>query len=250
MAPLEEQHHTILINIPKVPSLSTVKGSSTDLTNATSALKQHQQQQQQQQQYEIVFRHGRVTDAPLMTELQFSNYFFHYSNIAPKVFLDNLNPTDMTNYHTVRMNPPVDKRSMVYVVAERQNIITREKEVIGMSQAMVPDWKRAYNHRWNPGWNFDSFDGEIDTLYVKVGVQGGGIGRKLLLGALQEGRDRFNMHKGVIIWTLLENMQAHDFYKRIGCERAGTRTLDLHGVPSECAGFAVKSIDQLIGAKH
>lgn len=136
---------------------------------------------------------------------------------------------------------------MAYVIAERVNAETGLPEPIGMSQSMVPWWDRAYNHRWNDGWSQDSFDCEIDTLYVKIGIQGGGIGRKLVLGALQEAYDRFNMKKGVIIWTLVANTQGRDFYKRIGCEEAGFRTLDLGDYPAECVGYAFRSVGEAIG---
>ncbi|KAF9353364.1 hypothetical protein BGX34_011624 [Mortierella sp. NVP85] len=196
---------------------------------------------------EVFFRHGRVEDAPLMTKMQFSNYLYHYPGIAPKIFLDTLNSSAMTAYHVKRMTPPVPQREMVYVVAERKNPKTNEPEVIGLSQAMVPDWERAYNHRWNDGWSQDDFDCEIDTLYVKIGVQGGGLGRKLVLGALQEAYDRFNMRRGVVIWTLIGNTQGRNFYKRIGCQEVGIRTIDLAGVPSECAGYGFRTVGEAIG---
>ncbi|KAG0268662.1 hypothetical protein DFQ27_006165, partial [Actinomortierella ambigua] len=52
---------------------------------------------------EIYYRHGRVEDSPLMTEIQFSNYRFHYSDCAPRVFLDNLDYPGMTAWHAERM---------------------------------------------------------------------------------------------------------------------------------------------------
>ncbi|KAF9149881.1 hypothetical protein DFQ26_001796 [Actinomortierella ambigua] len=190
-----------------------------------------------------------------MTEIQFSNYRFHYSDCAPRVFLDNLDYPGMTAWHAERMMPAVDKRSMVYVVAERTITTTdpstgetkAEPEIIGLSQSMVPNWERAYNHRWNEGWSQDMFDCEIDTLYVKLGVQGGGLGRNLILGALSEAYDRFGMRGSVIIWTLLGNYKARNFYTKIGCDEAGIRTLDLGGIPSECVGYAFRSIGKAIG---
>ncbi|KAG0236967.1 hypothetical protein BGW42_002180 [Actinomortierella wolfii] len=204
---------------------------------------------------EIYYRHGRVEDSPTLTEIQYSNYRFHYSECAPREFLDNLDYPGMTAWHAERMAPPVDERSMVYVIAERTitrrdpktGVVKTEPEVIGLSQSMPPNWERAYNHRWNEGWSQDMFDCEIDTLYVKLGVQGGGLGRNLVLSALNEAYDRFGMRKGVIIWTLLGNYKARNFYKKIGCEEAGIRTLDLRGIPSECVGYAFRSIGKAIG---
>ncbi|KAF9295310.1 hypothetical protein BGZ74_010888 [Mortierella antarctica] len=232
---------TVLVHIPTLPSIRSSENLSSSTSSKSNLAKGPVDA--------VIYRHGRVEDAPHMTEMQFSNYLFHYPGIAPKFFLDTLDYPAMTANHAKRMAPPVDERPMAYVVAERQNHETGEGEVIGMSQAMVPDWERAYNHRWNPGWEYDSFDCEIDTLYVKLGVQGGGVGRKLILGACQEGYDRFKMRKGVIIWTLLENLQAHSFYRRIGYELAGIRTIDLSGCPAECAGFAFRDIEQVIGKK-
>jgi len=156
--------------------------------------------------------------------------------------------SDSSVLFTVPMIAAVDDRKMAYVVAERSSAIPGgESEVIGMSQVMVPNWARAYNHRFKEGWPQDGFDCEIDTLYVKLGVQGGGIGRKLLVGALHEGYDRFKMRGSVIIWTLEGNVQARAFYKRIGCEEIAIRTLDLRGLPYECVGYGWRTVAAGLG---
>ncbi|KAF9899279.1 hypothetical protein EC991_009212 [Linnemannia zychae] len=234
---------TVLVKIPTRPSIR----SASSFSSASSADSDSSSHLSSNPVDEVVFRHGKVEDASLMTEMQFSNYHFHYNKFLPSRFLDSLNYPAMTDFHAKRMTPPVDEREMAYVIAERPNAETGKLEPIGMSQSMVPWWDRAYNHRWNEGWSQESFDCEIDTLYVKIGVQGGGIGRKLILGALQEAYDRFNMRKGVIIWTLVANTQARNFYKRIGCEEAGFRTLDLLDFPAECVGYAFRSIGDAIG---
>ncbi|KAF9192860.1 hypothetical protein BGZ51_004623 [Haplosporangium sp. Z 767] len=231
---------TVLIRVPSRPLIR----SATLTPSADSSKPVHLADKPVEQ---VIFRHGRVDDAPLMTEMQFSNYWYHYPGICPQVFLDTLDHSKMTASHASRMTPPVDEREMVYVVAERTNAKTGESEVIGMSQAMVPDWERAYNHRFYEGWSQDDFDCEIDTLYVKIGVQGGGIGRKLVLGALEEAYERFNMRRGVIIWTLFGNTQGRSFYSRIGCTEVAIRTIDLAGAPAECVGFAFRSIGEALG---
>ncbi|KAF9919676.1 hypothetical protein FBU30_010675 [Linnemannia zychae] len=234
---------TVLVNIPNRPSVRSVSSYSS-ISSTETVSSSHLAANSVD---DVVYRHGRIEDAPLMTEMQFSNYLFHYHKFLPRKFLDNLDYPAMTSFHAKRMTPPIDEREMAYVVAERRNAETGEWEPVGMSQSMVPWWDRAYNHRWNKGWSQESFDCEIDTLYVKIGVQGGGIGRKLILGALQEAYDRFNMRKGVIIWTLVANTQAREFYKRIGCEEAGFRTLDLSDYPAECVGYAFRSVGEAIG---
>ncbi|KAG0327287.1 hypothetical protein BG004_002797 [Podila humilis] len=238
---------TVFVHIPSMPPSRSSASSPPTSTSSSSSTCTINPTTTTTASTNVIYRHGRVEDAPFMTEMQFSNYLHHYPGVAPQYFLDTLDYPAMTAKHTKRMTPPIHERSMAYVVAERQDLSTGTTEVIGMSQAMVPDWERAYNHRWNEGWDFESFDCEIDTLYVKLGIQGGGVGRKLVLGAMHEGFDRFKMHKGVIIWTLLENFQAHAFYRRIGCELAGVRTIDLAGVPAECAGFAFRSLTEAIG---
>lgn len=160
---------------------------------------------------------------------------------------DNVSP-DSSNLFTVLMIAAVEDRKMAYVVAERSSAVPGgEPEIIGMSQVMAPNWIRAYNHRFKEGWSQDEFDCEVDTLYVKLGVQGGGIGRKLLVGALQEGYDRFKMRGAVIIWTLEGNTQARAFYRRIGCEEVAIRTLDLRGLPYECIGYGWRTVAAGLG---
>ncbi|KAF9579971.1 hypothetical protein BGW38_003557 [Lunasporangiospora selenospora] len=226
----------ILISVPSRPVIRTDYSTVPTASNlATTRVD------------DIVFRHGRVEDAQTMTEMQFSNYIYHYNDIAPRPFLDTLDHAAMAKNHVQRMTPPVHERKMAYVVAERANPNTGEKEIVGMSQSMEPNWDRAYNHRFKEGWSQQDFDCEIDTLYVKLGVQGGGLGRKLILGALQEGYNRFGMRRGVIIWTLEGNWQGRKFYTRVGCEEVAIRTIDLAGVPAECIGYAFRSVEKAIG---
>ncbi|KAG0041575.1 hypothetical protein BGZ83_001629 [Gryganskiella cystojenkinii] len=233
-----------LIHVPSLPSIRPASSPTPSSSSATSSSTHLSEAPVQ----EITFRHGQVEDASLMTEMQFSNYKYHYSELVAKDFLDNLDFEAMSQFHAKNMLPPVDERKMAYVVAERASP-SGKPEVIGMSQVMVPWWDRAYNHRFYPGWSQDEFDCEIDTLYVKLGVQGGGLGRKLLLGSLQEGYDRFQMRGAVIIWTLEGNSQARAFYKRIGCEEVARRTLDLRGLPYECVGYGFRTVGAALG-KH
>ncbi|KAG0246466.1 hypothetical protein B0O80DRAFT_454166 [Mortierella sp. GBAus27b] len=233
---------TVLVNIPLRPRVRPAETSASDSANGSSLVHLSDKAVD-----DMIFRHGRVEDAAEMTEVQFSNYLYHYQGIAPKVHLETLDYGAMTAYHVKRMTPPVDQRQMAYVVAERKNPKTGEPEIIGLSQAMVPDWDRAFNHRFYSGWSQEDFDCEVDTLYVKLGVQGGGLGRKMILGALQEGYDRLNMRRGVIVWTLVGNTQARNFYKRVGCQEVALRTLLLAGAPAECVGYGFRTVGEAIG---
>ncbi|KAF9434779.1 hypothetical protein BGZ76_007418 [Entomortierella beljakovae] len=233
-----------LVKIPLRPSIRSASGSSTPSSTTSTLTSKHLSEGPVDS---VIFRHGRVEDAPLMTEMQYSNYIYHYTEITAQKFRDSLDYPAMTAYHGKRMTPPVDEREVAYVVAERTSAETGETEVIGMSQVMTPNWERAYNHRWYESYSEKDFDCEVDTLYVKIGVQGGGIGRKLVLGALQEGYDRFNMRGSVIIWTLEQNTQGRNFYKRIGCSEVGMRTIDLAGIPHECVGYGFRTVAEGLG---
>ncbi|KAF9291615.1 hypothetical protein BGZ68_003231 [Mortierella alpina] len=236
---------TVLVTIPSRPSIRSANSYSSTTSTESSASSSNLANGPVQQ---VIFRHGRVEEAAEMTEMQFSNYRFHYPGILPKPFLDNLDYAKMTAGHVKKLMPPVHKRVAAYVVAERADPATGQPQLIGMAQAMVPDWARAYNHRFYDGWSQEDFDCEIDTLYVKIGVQGGGIGRKLVLGALQEGYDRFHMRRGVIVWTIVENTQARDFYERVGFKEVALRTLGLgDGMSCECVGYALRTVGEAIG---
>ncbi|CAO3563229.1 unnamed protein product [Mortierella alpina] len=235
---------TVLVHIPSRPPIRSANSHSSTTSTDSSASSNLASGPVRQ----VIFRHGRVEEAAAMTEMQFSNYHFHYHSILPRAFLDNLDFEQMTAGHVKKLMPPVDKREAAYVVAERVDAATGQPEIIGMAQSMVPNWERAYNHRFYDGWSQDDFDCEIDTLYVKIGVQGGGIGRKLILGALQEAYDRFQMRRGVIIWTIVENTQGRNFYKRIGCEELALRTLGLgDGLSCECVAYGFRTVGEAIG---
>ncbi|KAG0308112.1 hypothetical protein BGZ98_009008 [Dissophora globulifera] len=236
---------SIPVHIPTLPPIrSTTSSRSTSSTSTTLSTVSHLSDRPIA---EVTFRHGRVEDAPYLTDLQFSNYRYHYKALMGDSFLDRLVPEDMTKFHASRLTPPVDQREMGYVVAEQKDPKTGELGVIGMSQVIVPYWDRAHSHRFYEGWSQEDFDCEIDTLYVKLGVQGGGLGRKLVFGAMQEGYDRLNMRGAVIIWTMIGNTQGREFYKRIGCEEVGERILEVNGVELECVAYGFRDIGRELG---
>ncbi|KAF8932354.1 hypothetical protein BGZ58_007104 [Dissophora ornata] len=235
---------SIPIHIPLCPPIRSAASVASTSSRESSSSSVHLSERPVT---EVTLRHGRVEDAPLLTDMQFSNYLYHYRGFASKAFFENMDHAAMTAHHIKRMTPPMDKREMAYIVAERKDPKTGELEIVGMSQATVPWWDRAYNYRFNEGWSQDDFDCEVDTVYVKIGVQGGGIGRKVVLGAMQEGYDRLNMRRGIIIWTPVQNYQAGEFYKRIGCLEMARKTLDLGGVPCEYFGYAFRSVGEAIG---
>jgi hypothetical protein len=90
------EKQTQLVYIPSLPSVRFVSS----LTPCTSSSSTHLSEKPVQ---EVIFRHGRVEDAPFMTEMQFSNYKYHYSHIMAKDVLDNLNHEDMTRFHANNM---------------------------------------------------------------------------------------------------------------------------------------------------
>src|SRR5690554_5569082 len=87
---------TVLIRIPSRPPIRSA--TSTSSTSSSKSVNLADKTVEQ-----VVFRHGRVDDAALMTEMQVSNYWHHYPGICPQVFLDTLDHPKMTAGHVSRM---------------------------------------------------------------------------------------------------------------------------------------------------
>lgn len=92
---------TVLVHIPSMPSIRSENlSSSTSSLSSTTSSKSNLAERPVDA---VIYRHGRVEDAPHFTEMQFSNYLFHYHSIAPKYFLDTLDYPAMTAKHAERM---------------------------------------------------------------------------------------------------------------------------------------------------
>lgn len=92
---------TVLVHIPSMPSTRSENlSSSTSSASSTTSSKSNQAERPVDA---VIYRHGRVEDAPHFTEMQFSNYLFHYHSIAPKLFLDTLDYPAMNAKHAKRM---------------------------------------------------------------------------------------------------------------------------------------------------
>lgn len=89
---------TVLVHIPSMPSIRSENLSCS--TSSNTSLKSNLAERPIDA---VIYRHGRVEDAPDFTDMQFSNYLFHYQGIAPKLFLDTLDYPAMTAKHAERM---------------------------------------------------------------------------------------------------------------------------------------------------
>ncbi|GAB4367197.1 MAG: GNAT family N-acetyltransferase [Kiloniellaceae bacterium] len=74
------------------------------------------------------------------------------------------------------------------------------------------------------------YSGEVYALYVGIDWQGQGLGRRLLITALEAlAREQ---HKGAMVWVLAAN-PARFFYEAMGGERAGERLEEFAGTQLE-----------------
>ena len=74
------------------------------------------------------------------------------------------------------------------------------------------------------------YGGEVYALYVGIDWQGQGIGRRLLITALEAlAREE---HRGAMVWVLAAN-PSRFFYEAMGAERAGERLEEFAGTQLE-----------------
>lgn len=90
---------------------------------------------------------------------------------------------------------------------------------------------------------FDTFDAELNGLYLLGTHQRSGIGRRLV-GELADALAELG-HRSLILWVLVENERARRFYENLGGRLIGEADFEIDGVAYPDAAYAWDDVRDL-----
>ncbi len=152
-----------------------------------------------------MIREGTKNDAEQIAKLKIKNYQKTYSNIFSDQFLN-------------EMNIEEEKQKYIRGLQNRKVLVYYDEDKI---LGYVYFGKRKNHKEILP-----DYDGEIYAIYVDVEFQRKGIGKKLILAALN---GLINDYNKIILWCIKDNYNSLQFYK----ERS---FLELESIKTEIGG--------------
>lgn len=138
-----------------------------------------------------MIRDGIKNDAEQIAKLKIRNYRKTYNNIFSNQFLNKMNLEDEKQKY---INGLKNRKVLVYY---------DEDKVLGYIY---------YGKRKNHKEVLPDYDGEIYAIYVDVDFQKKGIGKKLIIAALN---DLIKDYNKIILWCMKDNYDSLQFYKKI-----------------------------------
>jgi ribosomal protein S18 acetylase RimI-like enzyme len=155
-------------------------------------------------------RPAAVTDAERIAEIHVRSWQAGYRGLLPQPFLDGLRPSERAPRWTMIVQQAAWPHQGTLVADDAG-------EVVGFT-----DFRPTRDDDQNP-----AEVGEITTLYVLPAAWGRGIGRQLMIAAV----DALSTagYTSATLWVLATNTRAIRFYDRSGWKPDGTRKDDVVG---------------------
>ncbi len=145
------------------------------------------------------YRIANINDLESLAKLHAESWRESYRGIFSDDFLDKGVLEERLNYWVNRLSSP--KKNQLVMIASDENGVT------GFICAFGDE-----SSQWG------TF---IENLHVSTSVQGKGIGKQLMYLAAKWADEIFE-HKGVYLEVLEDNLNARDFYQRIGAKHQET----------------------------
>ena len=172
----------------------------------------------------VLIRRADVKDAPGIAKVHVDSMRSTYQGIYPDQFLSDL------SHDRARHRWETDyldaKRNYATYVAEDYS-----KAVVGF---VICGRDRD---------NDATYMGEVIGLYILQNMQRRGIGKRLMLAAVKDLKNRG--FDSMIVWVLANNA-ARRFYKKLGGEQVKTRSIVVGGKQFQECGFGWKNLDSLL----
>lgn len=90
-----------------------------------------------------------------------------------------------------------------------------------------------------------TFRAELFYIYLLVGYQRRGVGRRLVIAVAK--RLRADGFGSMLVWVLEDNLGARKFYESLGGELVGAKTITIGGADLTEVSYGWRNIDRLIG---
>jgi len=172
----------------------------------------------------IRIRRANTNDAQGIARVHIDTWRTAYHGILPEEFLSNLSyDRGRRNWETTHLNPK--SQNAVYV-AEGES-----RDIVGFA-ICGPDRD-----------NDPVYKGELYGIYVLQRMQRQGIGRQLMLAAVQDLKSRGI--SSMLVWVLVDN-PSRRFYESLGGEHVQTRDITMGGKPLKEFGYGWENLDSIL----
>ncbi len=147
---------------------------------------------------DYIIRKNALIDQEQMARIKVDGWKMAYDSIVDATYLNSLNYEEQTKRYLDSFD---EYKDLVFVAV-------RENEVLGYSC-------------FNPTPNFESFESELVSLYIKPCEIGKGIGTSLFLETCKQlvSLGKTNM----IVWCFTDNQNAIKFYEKLGGKIVSTK---------------------------
>ena len=165
-----------------------------------------------------------MQDATAIAHVHIDTWRTTYRGIVTDEYLSNMSYDRGKRVWETTLQDP--KTQSVFVAEDEQN------RIVGFATCGAAREERR------------TFDGELYAIYVLQTMQGKGIGRRLVLSATHDLKDRGS--HSMLVWVLAENPFKR-FYEELGGEQFTTKDAVVGGKTLKELGFGWKNLDSLIG---
>ncbi len=166
-------------------------------------------------------RKAIISDASEIAKIHIKSWKITYKGLISEDFLENLSHKKRKIKWKERLKEG-DETIFTYV-AELDS-----KRIVGFALGGLEQYKGEIK-----GFKENLYEGELMAIYLLKECQRKGIGRKLFLRIIKHLLE--NNINSMIVWVLKENTSS-EFYKSLGAEYLGERTIEIGGIKYyECA---------------
>lgn len=145
------------------------------------------------------YRVANISDLESLAKLHAESWRESYRGIFPDKFLDNDVWEERRSYWHNRLNNPKQNQRVL--------IATKDQQICGFICAFGNE-----NSKWG------TF---VDNLHVSKSSQGNGVGKQLMY-LIAKWADQLFDNKGIYLEVLKDNINARNFYHRIGAKHQET----------------------------
>jgi ribosomal protein S18 acetylase RimI-like enzyme len=175
----------------------------------------------------ICIRRANTDDAEELAKVHIDTMRSTYHGIYPDEFLSNLSYDRARRmWETTQLDPK--SQDAVYVAEDEA------RSIVGFA-VCGPDRD-----------NDPVYKGEIIGLYVLQKMQRRGIGKQLMLAAVQDLKSRG--FSSMLVWVLADN-PSRRFYEELGGEHVQTRDITTGGKPFKELGYGWNDLDSIPATK-
>ena len=175
---------------------------------------------------EIRIRKATADDSRGIAKVHVDSWRSSYADVVPPEVLSGLSYADRQRMWDGALSSPTEDKHCY--VAE-----TSDDRIVGF----------ACGGLVSEGW--ETYEGEIYSIYLLEDYQRGGLGRQLLLSTARQMKD--DGIESLLLWVFEKNLGARRFYESLGGELIGRKKIRIGGADLVEVAYGWKDIRTLAG---